>query len=125
MGGGVGETFCRQAVGLQHQARGHGPITIQPFPHGDTRVQRLHHTGKTPHGDVAPAFFGAGEELPVAHRVAKRSVGDVVGRQRKVVDTHTHLSVGQRLVGQGVQACGAELVFANLELCGVHGVRSC
>ena len=87
-------------------------------------MQRLHHTGKTPHGDIAPALFGGGEELPVAHGVTKGGVSDVVGGERKVVDAYAHLARRQRLVRDGVQAGGAELVFANLELCGVHGVRS-
>jgi len=87
-------------------------------------VQRLHHTGKTPNRDVAPAFIGAGEELPVAHRIPKGGVGDVVGGERKVVNTHAHLAHRQRLVRSGVQAGLGELVFADLELCGVHGVRS-
>ncbi|MDT4835016.1 hypothetical protein FQZ97_686700 [compost metagenome] len=119
----VGEARGREPVGAEHRARGHRPVAVEPFAHGHARVQRLHHAREAPHRDAAPAFFLGGKELPVAHRIAEGGVGDVVGGERKAVDAHAHLAVGQRPVGGvGVQARGGQLVFADQEVGGAHGV---
>ena len=96
VGGGVSETFCRQASRLQHSASGHGPITIQPLPHSHTRVQRLHHTGEAPHGDVAPVSY---THLDVYKRQEHALIQKLEGSAH--FDDLAHIVFDQALLAEG------------------------
>ena len=117
MGAGIDARTCRDTLWPHHQVRAHRHVAVDTAPDVDARSPRFRHDGKTPNGDAAPFGVAGRKKLPVLHRFTKGGVGDVVRRQRKVVDGQAYLTIGQharcRCIGIGRQAGTPQVVAGD------------
>ena len=93
--GAVDEAAGIGACRLHDQLVGEREVAVEALADLHRLVARLDRLAEAPHRQAAGGRIAAGEEVPVAHRLAEGGVGDVVRGQGERVDPHSHLSVGK------------------------------
>ena len=64
----------------------------------------------------AAQTLGRGKEFPIAHGLAERRIGDVVGRQGEVVDLDQDFAVVERGQGRGLPLALAQIFARHHEV---------
>ena len=102
------------ALGPHDEMGRHRQVAVDALAFGQRGHGRPRHVRAAPDGNAPPAGLGR-EEVPVAHRVARDGVGDVVRGEREAVDPELDLArseLGERLLGE---AGAPQVVAANFE----------
>ncbi len=92
----IHETTGADPAGLHREVFRYRKVSIDFHARLHAAGTRLGHCRKTPDRHPPPSGLGGGKEIPIAHRFAKRGIGDIIGRQGERIDAQARLALAER-----------------------------